>query len=46
LTIKIRVLMSDAGVTLSQVKSYRGWYANFIVVNPRQEGAQVRDRRQ
>jgi hypothetical protein len=33
LTIKIRVTMSDTGVKLSQVKSYRGWYANFIVVN-------------
>ena len=33
LTIKIRVTMTDTGVRLSQVKSYRGWYANFIVVN-------------
>lgn len=33
LTVKIRVVMTDLGVTLSQVKSYRGWYANFIVVN-------------
>lgn len=33
MTVKIRVLMSDTGVTLSQVKSYRGWYANFIVIN-------------
>ena len=33
LTIKIRVVMTDTGVRLSQVKSYRGWYVNFIVVN-------------
>src|SRR4051794_6800942 len=33
LTVKIRVVMSESGVTLSQVKSYRGWSAHFIVVN-------------
>lgn len=33
LTVKIRVFMSDTGVTLSQLKAIRGWYANFIVVN-------------
>ena len=33
LTIKIRVIMTDTGVKLSQAKSYRGWNANFIVVN-------------
>ena len=33
LTVKIHVIMSDRSVKLSQDKSYRGWYANFIVVN-------------
>ena len=33
LTVKIRVFMSDTGVTLSQGTAIRGWYAHFIVVN-------------
>jgi hypothetical protein len=33
LTVKIKVAMSETGVTLSQKSSYRGWEAHFIVRN-------------
>ena len=33
LTVRIKVTMSETGVTLSQKSGYRGWNANFVVRN-------------
>ena len=33
LTVHIHVVMTDRGVILGTKRSYRGWYAHFIVIN-------------
>jgi hypothetical protein len=33
LTVHIHVVLTDGGIIVGTKKSYRGWYANFIVVN-------------